>query len=723
MHQTALDCNADSFEVRIEVDRERGIMYILPPAEAKILKNSHTKGLPDLPTEASIRLLSINAPKVLDSDSTIAITLQAYELDKVPPFKALSYTWGNAYRELFIKESTEMTIPSQFITRNGIRTPVTQNLYDALSHLSQAESTDLFWIDALCIDQLNDEERASQVLLMGDIYRQATQVVVWLGPHKAGIEELIWVLTEFLDTFEDVDSPFKEVEMAGKLTSIFEQKDHLTAAFNFLASCRWFSRAWITQEVLLARDVEMLCGQTKIPWSRLWRFSTIINYTGIKPLLGDSLDADSEGIEYVFRWSSLSSWQKLRLEAGIPQSTNPEREEEAFFWLWNCLNVNRMSECTNSLDYVYSVLGFASAHFRNHPVKYYIQPVYDITAKDLFTTVSKLILKHNMACLDVLGSTGERSEELDALGLPTWVTNFSKPNTMRAQMINMGPTGSGIPYFNPAADLYANGADIQFDENKLVCSGVCFDIIEDILTPIKTDYFEDLNWEPSFRFCLPLSKTVYKEKLIEVLWRTLILNNDGNTQYPAPPSIGFSFLHCIALLAATRVYRDTEDVDTEGKFDVLADLATQLGLEEDAATGLANMAQNLCMGQLILALLESGQLDEQAVSLEDQTSYKDELKACDENSYEFTILASAHTAGRQLFRTKSGLLGSGPNNMEIGDEVYLLPSAHILFVLRPKPGGEEKILVGECYVHGVMHGEMLDEPWNLRDKIMPITIV
>ncbi|CAJ2502312.1 Uu.00g097060.m01.CDS01 [Anthostomella pinea] len=38
------------------------------------------------------------------------------------------------------------------------------------------------WVDALCIDQGNTIERGSQVLRMGDIYKLAQRVIVWLGP-------------------------------------------------------------------------------------------------------------------------------------------------------------------------------------------------------------------------------------------------------------------------------------------------------------------------------------------------------------------------------------------------------------------------------------------------------------------------------------------------------------------------------------------------------------
>jgi hypothetical protein len=37
------------------------------------------------------------------------------------------------------------------------------------------------WIDAVCIDQGNNEEKTQQVGIMKEIYRCATQVLIWLG--------------------------------------------------------------------------------------------------------------------------------------------------------------------------------------------------------------------------------------------------------------------------------------------------------------------------------------------------------------------------------------------------------------------------------------------------------------------------------------------------------------------------------------------------------------
>jgi hypothetical protein len=55
----------------------------------------------------------------------------------------------------------------------------------ALLRLQGWDSKENYWIDALCIDQLNFDERSDQVLLMGDIYSQCKFVFIWLGEEES----------------------------------------------------------------------------------------------------------------------------------------------------------------------------------------------------------------------------------------------------------------------------------------------------------------------------------------------------------------------------------------------------------------------------------------------------------------------------------------------------------------------------------------------------------
>lgn len=85
-----------------------------------------------------------------------------------PKYEALSCTWGPPE-------------PVKTITINGYEVKVRENLYWALVNLQRGVTHRLFWVDAICINQDDLEERNRQVSLMAFIYSRAQAVLVWLG--------------------------------------------------------------------------------------------------------------------------------------------------------------------------------------------------------------------------------------------------------------------------------------------------------------------------------------------------------------------------------------------------------------------------------------------------------------------------------------------------------------------------------------------------------------
>jgi hypothetical protein len=67
---------------------------------------------------------------------------------------------------------------------------VTRNLFSAMMGLRETESI-IVWIDAICINQIDEEEKGWQVALMGDIYRQAFGVLAWLGASADNSDTVI----------------------------------------------------------------------------------------------------------------------------------------------------------------------------------------------------------------------------------------------------------------------------------------------------------------------------------------------------------------------------------------------------------------------------------------------------------------------------------------------------------------------------------------------------
>jgi hypothetical protein len=122
---------------------------------------------PALNTTRSFRVLKLHG----SFRSALTCELIEASLDAPPPFEALSYAWD--------AQSTD-----QSLICNGRLVQITPNCEAALRRLRYKVASRVLWIDAICIDQKSDAERSHQVQLMGQIYRAAQQVLVWLGESE-----------------------------------------------------------------------------------------------------------------------------------------------------------------------------------------------------------------------------------------------------------------------------------------------------------------------------------------------------------------------------------------------------------------------------------------------------------------------------------------------------------------------------------------------------------
>lgn len=118
----------------------------------------------DLP----VSLLTLHPGK---GEDRLGGTISVIWLSDQCNYEALSYTWG---------EST-LRPPPTIILNEHYELQITDNLFSALRRLRRRFRSRRLWIDALCINQTDLDERIFQVSIMGAIYNSAFQVCVWLG--------------------------------------------------------------------------------------------------------------------------------------------------------------------------------------------------------------------------------------------------------------------------------------------------------------------------------------------------------------------------------------------------------------------------------------------------------------------------------------------------------------------------------------------------------------
>lgn len=218
-----------------------------------------------------IRLIKIGPGEFNDR---IEVEIKTVEFDRfdTPPYFALSYTWNDPHHDRLIIEGKHIPMDDPLRLEYDFRHPVwfgdqrlliSTNLRDALRRLRHATQPQTFWIDALCINQEDLNERASQVLIMQRIYHKAKMVKMWLSEAGEGYEDGLNLIRRLVEISS---------ELVGNSTSDLYREDYLESLqLPPFPSSAWkavmdlldrpvFHRIWIVQEVVSAVATLMYCG-------------------------------------------------------------------------------------------------------------------------------------------------------------------------------------------------------------------------------------------------------------------------------------------------------------------------------------------------------------------------------------------------------------------------------------------------------------------------------
>jgi hypothetical protein len=311
-------------------------------------------------------------------------------------FEALSYTWGSAedpevaYVEVFHPRTEVSTTPLPTLK-------IGQNLACALRHLRYVDTLRVLWVDAICINQQDLEERATQVVRMGNIYKFARRVVVWLGPRSENSGLAISTLA-FLGKQVEVNKIYGRSPAPGCSQPLWytasyalPYTEEIWEAIHDLLELPWFKRLWILQEIQLAsQDSTMMCGNDEISW-------------------------------YLFRRSIKCLYAKQK---GVPRKLStllPNIDRLSMYLigsrLQRLLAISRERKCAESSDKVYAILGLVPPVIASK-----IRPNYSISPADVYksTFLEHVSLVHRLELLVTCDIRGQKT-----VGLPSWVPDWS----------------------------------------------------------------------------------------------------------------------------------------------------------------------------------------------------------------------------------------------------------------------------------------------------------
>ncbi|KAJ4248727.1 hypothetical protein NW762_012565 [Fusarium torreyae] len=254
---------------------------------------------------------------------------QAYldDQESIIPYEALSYAWG------------EQNTPEE-IKMNGKHTSVTTSLHDALCHLRKPHEDRILWVDALCIDQSNINERGHQVRHMGEIYGKADNVVIWLGLVDSNAGFLISAIDKFkhvvppgaFRTWPREDPRWRE--QWHKLGLDEPDLSKSVSGLRSFMNQPWFTRVWILQEVANAKKAMIVCNYGNIHAK---------TFALLPQILGVEVDAQCQVVLDIMPGpAKLSSWW------------SQERNLCTLLWRF------RGCQATDPRDRVFALLGMAS---------------------------------------------------------------------------------------------------------------------------------------------------------------------------------------------------------------------------------------------------------------------------------------------------------------------------------------------------------------------------
>ncbi|KAI1354380.1 HET-domain-containing protein [Xylaria sp. FL0043] len=388
---------------------------------------------------SEIRLLDLLPGKSADE---IRGTLRIVTFDQRAEFEALSYVWGDPKdtRPIIVDEE-----PFQ----------ATLNLETALRNLRYRRKKRVLWVDAVCINQDDTEEKNVQVGRMHLVYSRARRVLAWMGPRNPDVEFAeSYMRTYFTRSFTlkswywlslDIRAPFS---VKAKLEKFMSTVRAYSVFFEFLGNPYW-TRMWTFQEYRVAsRPPLIFVGgrAVQMGWSpekglrfldtlfkridriilQLTNSPVALEYLARHPELFESFEVVIKAAAK--RWHLSDFLSGVLLQGFSNHTIN----------VTNLMMQTFQRECSNTHDRVYALYGLCPALARTYPADY-AKP-YRLVM--LETTI--YILDNEPEGELLFQYFSLRDGHLTDNSYPSWVLDFSRNVAFNAEDASFARTLRGL---------------------------------------------------------------------------------------------------------------------------------------------------------------------------------------------------------------------------------------------------------------------------------------
>lgn len=567
-------------------------------------------------------------------------------------YDAISYVWGKGPK-------------TETIICGDSRLRVTSNLANALRRFRDASHTIFLWVDAICINQMDLDELAEQVQLMGLIYYNARKVRIWLGFDDEPVytaDHAATLIRKFTDPYH-AEQNNDARSLSERIFSQHTDSDNVKwAALHRLLDREWFKRVWVVQELGLSRDATFYCGSTEITRNQLYDFVHLLEHSRSGLLI--SYDIDLRMLRLGQRYQR-ATWATDRIKLG-----SGAREAETYLDL---LSKTRGLRCTDQRDSIYAFLGHPSAFkkhkfddgpYQSYPDNFYdnrppiIRPNYDISATFLraCTDLAINLVNDQGLGLQLLAHVAH-DERTITLNVPSWV---------------------------PLWDVLVQSSHFHSYEKLYNASGSLQTTSVRIYTPTG----DPCRSRMSLR-ALPLARVLYTTAepatlSVQTLVETLFPERVAGSSYLK--------LHALAWPIATSRLRNAANDWPALAMTLTAGLiTTDTHLVPVHAEG--HLSRHVRGLESFLRRYERG-------PPQIQCSKDDDIA----ENFHMDIGRAGYS--RSFYFTSDSQFGLAPMITQEGDEVWLPMGATMPFVLRPLSKSVFRI-IGQTYLHGLMHREAI----------------
>lgn len=602
--------------------------------------------------DGCVRILHLQGA---DLNAIVTCTLQhvSLKLTRPPIYSTVSYSWGT--------ESQATTI---LVDEEEVNVPL--NAAEALRSLRSPDSSiRTLWIDSICIDQSNLEERGHQVAMMADIYSNANSNLIWLGEDDgtvtaalANIDTLtsdIMAQTSHLETFPLGPGPDHHLHQSSGINVHFDAQPIIQ-----LLARPWFSRLWVVQEATLAKANLCHCGPFKfdlIPLLRvakwLWTKRSHIelhdadNFREIRQIFApvfNLYDLVDENLGW-FHQAFKRGWFKDKDDTSL---------------MFAILEMTADFNATQSVDHVFAILGLW-LRFSVPPITLpsLLQSDYGKSVSDVFRDATRYVMMESES-LALWHNLHHRPED-EELTLPTWVRRWDR---------SFHPGCDPTPFHR---GTFAHGEWLQdkYDPapglpDSIMLEGVFVDLTQvESQLEVVSGAFSDVSF--TCRFVNEVETMIHNRSRVR-------------TVHGAELDLALRTV----LVAAENAERD---VATEDDLQGLNDLKEHFWSKGiPFAPNLTQLASDPVYATATAETRRAGRYGEAA------------WRVC---------------YLRRFFVTAGGRIGLGPQTMQSGDFAVVIYGCEWPVILRrdDREGSGNAIyqLVGTAWIYGVMEGEAVQK--------------